>query len=403
MRTFAEKTKATHQTKSAKPTIFGRAHFGHNREVISILRLQRAVGNQALQRLLQNNADELVVDSTITASPRFAHDFSRISVHPKSPANVQAKLTVDPPGDHYEQQAERVADLLMSMPEHRVQRACDCGGSCSRCGSKQKDPKLDLLQTKASQTGGAKTSVAPQAVNNVLGSTGRPLDSSTRSFFEPRFGHDFSQVRIHMNKDAAKAAQAVNALAFTVGPNIVFGTGRHQPQTQAGRALLAHELTHVLQQRRANTEPRIQRWSYGSGTHGTGGGNTFDEVTVAERQDANGVDKSMRIINSLVTGTNWRARHCQEWFTDNATVARSLADVHGRAVIWMWRAAPSTTAGLTDGGNTAHHANAEWLFKRKDWWSLAGNMMHEYWHDCSTAADPDIGDDASAACGLPVV
>jgi hypothetical protein len=69
----------------------------------------------------------------------------------------------------------------------------------------------------------------------------------------------------------------------------------------------------------------------------------------------------------------------------------------------MWRAAPSTTAGLTDGGNTAHHANAEWLFKQKDRWSLAGNMMHEYWHDCSTSADPDIGDDASAACGLPVV
>jgi hypothetical protein len=195
----------------------------------------------------------------------------------------------------------------------------------------------------------------------------------------------------------------LNAKAYTVGQHIVLGTNEYAPSTGAGRRVIAHELAQVLQPRRAITQPRIQRWSYGSGTHTTGGGKTFDEVTAAERGGANGVSASMRLIDSLVTGTTWRARHCRKWFTDNATVARSLADIHSRAVIWMWRAAPSSTAGLTDGGNRANHANAEWLFKQKDRWALAGNLMHEYWHDCSTSADPDIGDDASAACGLPVI
>jgi hypothetical protein len=220
---------------------------------------------------------------------------------------------------------------------------------------------------------------------------------------ERRFGHDFEHVRVHSGIPAQQSARMLNARAFTVGQHIVFGANEYAPNTDAGRRVIAHELVHVLQQRQSISEPWIQRWSYGGGTHSTGGGNTFEEVTAAEQSGANGVDASMRIIDRLVTGTNWRARHCQKWFTDHATIARSLADVHSRAVIWMWRAAPSTTAGLTDGGNTAHHANAEWLFKQKDRWSLAGNMMHEYWHDCSTSADPDIGDDASAACGLPVV
>jgi hypothetical protein len=97
---------------------------------------------------------------------------------------------------------------------------------------------------------------APGIVHNVLGSPGQPLESATQAFMEARFGHGFDHVRVHADGPAAKSARAVNALAYTVGPHIVFGAERYAPGTAAGRRLLAHELSHVLQQRGA---PRLQR------------------------------------------------------------------------------------------------------------------------------------------------
>jgi hypothetical protein len=84
-----------------------------------------------------------------------------------------------------------------------------------------------------------------------LRSPGQPLDTATRQFFEPRFGRDFSQVRVHTNARAAESARAVNALAYTVGRDIVFGAGQFVSRSSADRRLLAHELTHVIQQRAA--------------------------------------------------------------------------------------------------------------------------------------------------------
>jgi hypothetical protein len=93
---------------------------------------------------------------------------------------------------------------------------------------------------------------AEQKVEEVLSSPGRPLDSETRGFMESRFGQDFSHVRIHADSKAAEAAELVEAKAYTVGSHIVFGAGRSSAETRAGRQLLAHELTHVLQQRGTN-------------------------------------------------------------------------------------------------------------------------------------------------------
>ena len=90
---------------------------------------------------------------------------------------------------------------------------------------------------------------APPIVHEVLRSPGQPLDAATRAFMESRFGHDFSQVRVHSNAAAEQSARAVNALAYTVGRDIVFNAGRYAPKTSAGQRLLAHELTHVVQQR----------------------------------------------------------------------------------------------------------------------------------------------------------
>jgi hypothetical protein len=99
---------------------------------------------------------------------------------------------------------------------------------------------------------------APPIVGEVLRSSGQPLDQATRAFFEPRFGHDFSQVRVHTDARAAESARAVNAVAYTVGEHMVFDIGHYAPSTGQGRNVLAHELTHVLQQGGGVEGPSIQ-------------------------------------------------------------------------------------------------------------------------------------------------
>ena len=112
---------------------------------------------------------------------------------------------------------------------------------CAHC-DEEEDKKLHRKET---QTG---PPVAPPIVHEVLGSPGQPLDAGTRTFMESRFRHDFSQVRVHTDTRAAQSARAVNALAYTVGSSIVFDSRRYAPETQSGRELLAHELTHVAAQ-----------------------------------------------------------------------------------------------------------------------------------------------------------
>jgi hypothetical protein len=88
----------------------------------------------------------------------------------------------------------------------------------------------------------------PEVVREALRSPGQPLDTATRSLMEPRLGHDFSRVRVHADGQAAKSARALNALAYTVGRDVVFGAGQYAPRLKAGQSLLTHELTHVVQQ-----------------------------------------------------------------------------------------------------------------------------------------------------------
>ncbi|WP_322061173.1 eCIS core domain-containing protein [Paraburkholderia sp. J63] len=137
----------------------------------------------------------------------------------------------------------RPAPLARSV----LQRRCACGneaanGECEACA-----------QRKAARGHDAQDEAAgvPPIVHDVLRSAGQPLDAGARAFMETRFGHDFSDVRVHAGGDAVRSADAVNAEAYTVGHDIVFGAGRYAPATTSGRKLLAHELAHVVQQRPA--------------------------------------------------------------------------------------------------------------------------------------------------------
>lgn len=127
-----------------------------------------------------------------------------------------------------------------------VQRKCACSssaltGECNDC----KDKKL--IQRKVAADRRESISVPP-LVSQVLRSAGQPLDAETRAFMERRFGHDFSRVRVYTDGTAAKSAQSVNALAYTVGQSVVFDAGQYSPRTNEGRRLIAHELAHTLQQ-----------------------------------------------------------------------------------------------------------------------------------------------------------
>ncbi len=140
-----------------------------------------------------------------------------------------------------------------ARPAVLLQRACSCGqhghgeAECEECKQKKQS-----LQRAAS---GAAPALAPAIVHQVLRSPGRPLEPSIRSPMEQRFGRDFSGVAVHTDGHAAASAHAVGARAYTVGSHIVFGASEYAPLSRRGARLLAHELTHVLQQRGARQVP----------------------------------------------------------------------------------------------------------------------------------------------------
>ena len=132
-----------------------------------------------------------------------------------------------------------------------LQRKCACGGTPGPTGECEACRKKRLsLQRKAQRwgVGLGKDSLAPPVVHEVLRSPGQPLDADTRAFMETRFGQDFSRVRVHTDAKSAESARAVSALAYTVGNDIVLGDTQSSRGTTERNRLMAHELTHVVQQ-----------------------------------------------------------------------------------------------------------------------------------------------------------
>ncbi len=157
---------------------------------------------------------------------------------------LQCKLTIGSVNDPLETEADAMADRVMRMPEAPlVQRKC--------VGCDEEDKHLQRKPLAPV----SESSVSDNFVSS-LGS-GQPLDRATLDYFEPRFGADFSAVRLHADNRAAESAGSINARAYTLGNNVVFGAEEYQPQTIQGKRLLAHELTHVVQQGRA--QQQIQR------------------------------------------------------------------------------------------------------------------------------------------------
>ena len=158
---------------------------------------------------------------------------------------IQPKLKISQPDDPYEREADRVADQIMRMSipqEKKIQRK-----NCSSCQMKDDKKKEDELKISRKPSSNNSNLTASSEISNQIMNTsgGRPLDSSTQSFMESRFNHDFSNVRIHDNSKSNELSRSINARAFTVGNNIFLGKN----ESILNKRLMAHELTHVMQQR----------------------------------------------------------------------------------------------------------------------------------------------------------
>lgn len=161
----------------------------------------------------------------------------------KKKNRLQRKLTIGANNDPLEREADRVADQVMGMSTN------------SSIGSAPlRIQRLTIQPTEQAGT-------VPASVDHVLASSGSPLEPSLRQDMEQRFGHDFSQVRVHTGSVAEQSTRDVNAHAYTAGHNVVFGTGQFSPGTYEGRKLIAHELTHVVQQGKGLRRNVIQRRS----------------------------------------------------------------------------------------------------------------------------------------------
>jgi hypothetical protein len=168
---------------------------------------------------------------------------------------AQAKLTIGSPNDPAEHEADRMAERVMRQDTPLVvlptapalMRKCACGSSGASCPACEEEKKLQRAPASAAP------STAGSGILPLAG--GAPLASRTRAFFEPRFGADFSAVRIHTGTAAATAARTFAARAFTLGADVAFAPGQYAPESVEGRRLLAHELAHVAQQGRAPAQP----------------------------------------------------------------------------------------------------------------------------------------------------
>jgi hypothetical protein len=210
--------------------------------------LQRAYGNQAVLRVL---------DRSRSASAGVGFSAEGI-VQREGPRAQMKALAINKPGDALEQEADHVAEQVMGMPELR-------GVSFTGHSEQQNEHAPALVQTKRAPATGSMETAAPAVVHEILRSSGHPLDAPTRNFMEPRFGQDFGHVRVHTDGKAAAAASAVQAQAYTVGHDIVFGAGEYAPGTANGRRLLAHELTHTVQQQGRRPSALQRKLKVGAG------------------------------------------------------------------------------------------------------------------------------------------
>jgi hypothetical protein len=238
------------------------AAVGPRDPTAQLVALQQGLGNRAVQSRLGGCP---ALAACPTGGACHSCPFRGPPAVSPAPAGLQPKLVVGPPGDRYEQQADRVAEQVVDGPAAMAGEIQQSSGAmlqraCSGCGPDD-EPRVQRAPTAgatgdapvhAAEAGRAATFVPPSGA-------GRPLPPASREYFEPRFGYGLGDVRVHTDAAADASARAVRARAYTVGRDIAFAAGQYAPETGEGRRLLAHELTHVVQQGAVGMAPVVQR------------------------------------------------------------------------------------------------------------------------------------------------
>lgn len=324
---------------------------------------------------------------------RIHQQFMQMESRTSTPAAtqmLQLKPRIGSANDPLEHEADQVADAVVSnqalstgavlvAAAGGIQRECPACEAQERdtvrlqLDEQEEDEEIQLKSDPTSATGSAGAAAAASAVSGE----GAALSPMARSYFEPHFGHDFSGVRVHTHPRAQRAAAAIGARAFTLGRDIGFASGEYAPQSVAGRHLLAHELTHVVQQE-ATTAPVIRRATYGSGTPPTFSNRTIATVPQDERPR---VDESMAIIDRVVNDSEGFSE-CHDHFADRCPSGSSttLASIWSRATIWRITdvGASENAKGKVNGSHMA--------FTKRGYGQgaegLARTLLHEAGHNC---------------------
>ena len=287
MQICAKKPIATQQTKSAKSPDPSRSFVGQSHNVRSTLHLYRAIGNHTFLRLMNTPEENINANSANRTSTGVSDDFNHRPIYQSIHDPIQPKLKVNAPKDHYEQEADRIADevLRQKMPGE--------------------DERLAIQAKASQQTTGSKPEVNEEIEDRLSRSkgSGNPISDQLRAFVGPRMQFDFSKVRIHSDNEAAWMNQALGAQAFTHGRDIYFGAGQYNPQSTAGKRLLVHELTHTIQQGISSSRQGqyVQRSPYRTAQQRGQSGNPINVAVQTVKNHYSGIGATL-LTNDLVAG-----------------------------------------------------------------------------------------------------
>lgn len=312
------------------------------------------------------------------------------------------------PRDHLQRQVEEEEEELQTKSRDQLQRQAEeeeeeeIQPKLRDRVQRQAEEEEEELQTKGRGTG---FPAGPQATAQVAGlrGAGQPLGAGSRSFFESRFGADFSDVRVHTGPRAERAADALNARAFTTGRDVVFGAGEYAPTTRKGTELLAHELTHVIQQRGYRGRPEapepVQRWRVGAAVPaGTDWDTVPDGTPAGQPNHRRRLAAARRIVSSLLSSTR-----CQNYFENNCEGGSptSLRESFNNARVYHMDVGGVRLGENMLGTPNIAYNNTAYTQGR---FFLAATLLHEMYHVCAPTRAHNtrelLAENALEACRL---
>lgn len=315
----------------------------------------------------------------------------------KRPPNLQPKLKIGSPNDRSEQQADRVADSVMNMPDQPLQMQKiedeeelqmqpmekEEDGLQMKCETCEEEERLQMSKDSLS----GYPVIAPATFSEEIAqsvSGGKSLPHQLNREMSQKIGSDFSDVSIHSDNQASEMSRQIGARAFTHGKDIYFNSGEYKPATSEGKHLLAHELVHTVQQ---SGKKRIQRVP----TLGAAApANANWRVVPNDQQDR--VNAALTLIGRVVNNNR-----CKTYFEDTCSDGRganSLQHAYDNAVVFNLNTNDSTYGSSINGTNNIAYNNTTYNTGR---WYLASTLLHEMFHTCDPMVDPQDEIDAENA------